>query len=309
MIAIENARLFNETQGGAGAADCHGRYPEGDRQFAVGRAAGIRRHRRERQALAGKSYGGGHARHRRLCPFGGQHGRNRGARACCCRASCPIRFPPTGRSRQSGADRASLASSTLTPPIPISRGRSRNSRGRVGWRSMLVVPMLRNGIAIGTIGITRREAGSFDDKTIDLAEDFCGSGRDRDRERPAVQRDAGGAGTADRHRRHPEGDRFVRPPTCSRCSRQSSRAPSGCSVAFRAAVFRFIDGIAHLQAITPTNPAADAVMQNSFPRPIADVFSRLRSAHAGRLCRSPIPKPLSDDIRDYRASARLSQHA
>ena len=40
VIAIENARLFNETQGGAGAADRHGRHPEGDRQFAVGRAAG-----------------------------------------------------------------------------------------------------------------------------------------------------------------------------------------------------------------------------------------------------------------------------
>ena len=40
VIAIENARLFNETQGGAGAADRDGRHPEGDRQFAVGRAAG-----------------------------------------------------------------------------------------------------------------------------------------------------------------------------------------------------------------------------------------------------------------------------
>jgi PAS domain S-box-containing protein len=43
----------------------------------------------------------------------------------------------------------------------------------VGWRSMLVVPMLRNGIAIGTIGITRREAGSFDDKTIDFLKIFA----------------------------------------------------------------------------------------------------------------------------------------
>jgi GAF domain-containing protein len=43
----------------------------------------------------------------------------------------------------------------------------------VGWRSMLVVPMLRKGVALGTIGITRREAGSFDDKTIDLLKTFA----------------------------------------------------------------------------------------------------------------------------------------
>jgi GAF domain-containing protein len=43
----------------------------------------------------------------------------------------------------------------------------------IGWRSILVVPMLCNGIAIGTIGITRREAGSFDEKTIDLLQTFA----------------------------------------------------------------------------------------------------------------------------------------
>ena len=43
----------------------------------------------------------------------------------------------------------------------------------IGWRSMLVVPMLRNGEAIGTIGITRREAGTFDDETIDLLKTFA----------------------------------------------------------------------------------------------------------------------------------------
>ena len=33
--------------------------------------------------------------------------------------------------------------------------------------------MLRNGVAIGTIGITRREPGPFDDKTVDLLETFA----------------------------------------------------------------------------------------------------------------------------------------
>ena len=36
--------------GRAGAPDRHGRDPEGDRQFAVGRAAGVRRHRAQRRA-------------------------------------------------------------------------------------------------------------------------------------------------------------------------------------------------------------------------------------------------------------------
>src|SRR5262249_23666366 len=43
----------------------------------------------------------------------------------------------------------------------------------IGWRSILVVPMLRHGVAIGTIGITRREPGPFDDKTVDLLNTFA----------------------------------------------------------------------------------------------------------------------------------------
>ncbi|MGY4503115.1 two-component system NtrC family sensor kinase [Bradyrhizobium sp. GM24.11] len=43
----------------------------------------------------------------------------------------------------------------------------------VGWRSMMVVPMLRHGVAIGTIGITRRETGAFEGKTADLLKTFA----------------------------------------------------------------------------------------------------------------------------------------
>ena len=56
-------------------------------------------------------------------------------------------------------------------------------------------------------------------------------GGDRDRERAAVQRDQGSAGAADRDRRDPARDQRARRPTCSRCSRPSCRAASGCSTA------------------------------------------------------------------------------
>ncbi|MGY4625869.1 GAF domain-containing sensor histidine kinase [Bradyrhizobium sp. USDA 4486] len=42
-----------------------------------------------------------------------------------------------------------------------------------GYRSILVVPMLRDGLAIGTIGVTRREPGHFPEKAINLLRTFA----------------------------------------------------------------------------------------------------------------------------------------
>ncbi|MDA9403167.1 histidine kinase [Bradyrhizobium sp. CCBAU 45389] len=42
-----------------------------------------------------------------------------------------------------------------------------------GYRSILVVPMLRDGVAIGTIAVTRPEAGQFPDKAINLLKTFA----------------------------------------------------------------------------------------------------------------------------------------
>src|SRR5262249_31347927 len=42
-----------------------------------------------------------------------------------------------------------------------------------GYRSILVVPMMRAGAAIGTIGVTRREAGLFPDTLVELLRTFA----------------------------------------------------------------------------------------------------------------------------------------
>src|SRR5258705_6375500 len=45
-------------------------------------------------------------------------------------------------------------------------------------------------------------------------------------------------------------------------------------------VYRFIGGICHLEAFTPVNPAADEMLKNRFPRPIAGI-RHFELAHAG----------------------------
>ncbi|WP_091881203.1 GAF domain-containing protein [Bradyrhizobium sp. Rc2d] len=65
---------------------------------------------------------------------------------------------------------------------------------------------------------------------------------------------------------------------------------------FSTTVFRFINGMAHLAAFTPTNPAADAALQNMFPRPIAD-FESFARTQAGKVVPTPDTEALTTEIK------------
>ena len=51
--------------------------------------------------------------------------------------------------------------------------RTRDLAIAFGWRSGLMVPLLRDGKAIGCLGIVRSEAGGFDDRAVSLAQTFA----------------------------------------------------------------------------------------------------------------------------------------
>ena len=188
-------------------------------------------------------------------------------------------------------------------PLPDVRGYSAGAR--------LSQPLL---VPLELTGRRRRdqrhahEPGIFAPHHVATAADLRRSGRDRDRERAAVQRDQGGAGAADRDGRHPEGDRQFAVGRAAGVRRhRPQRQPADRRLS--TAVHRLIDDIDHLVAFTPTNPEADAALQASFPtarsRPAshASAVAERKSSHITILVEA------ADEFPEARPAARLSQHA
>jgi two-component system NtrC family sensor kinase len=128
--------------------------------------------------------------------------------------------------------------------------------------------MLRNEIAIGTIGITRRESGSFDDKTVDLLKTFADqaviaieNARLFNETKEALARQTATSDVLKVIASSPSNLQ----PVFDAIAERSNELMSGHATT----VFRFVGETAELAAFTSVSTEADAVLRAAFPRPIS----------------------------------------
>src|SRR5579872_5481230 len=171
----------------------------------------------------------------------------------------------------------------------------RLSRAR-GWRSVTFTPLMNRGTFIGFIACTRREAGVLAEHHVQLLRTFADQAviaientRLFNETKEALERQTA---TADILKVIASSPSDVQPVFEAIAARANSLVGG-----FSATVFRFIDGMAHLMAFTPTTPEADEVLKSTFPSPV-DSFPPFRMARDGEVTRIADTETLTDEIRD-----------
>jgi GAF domain-containing protein len=136
-----------------------------------------------------------------------------------------------------------------------------------GGITVLYAPMISQDSGVGSLVVTRRPKKPFTETEIDFIQSFADQAviaientRLFNETREALERQTA---TSDILKVIASSPSDVQP-VFDAIVASANRLMAG----FSSAVFRFTGGMAHLAAFTPTNPAADDALRSTFPRPI-----------------------------------------
>ena len=162
---------------------------------------------------------------------------------------------------------------------------------------MLYVPLLREGHADRHDQRHARAKPAVSAITIAAAADLRRPGRDRHRERAAVQRDPGGAGAADRDGRNPQGDRQLAVRRAAGVRSHRRDGEPACRSRLRRVSLRYegddCTRVCRSDESVPTASCGLSCRRPGPPRPETSIGRLMRgesfSPHHRRLGRSRLP--------------------
>jgi len=197
------------------------------------------------------------------------------------------RLYPMRPSRDQGSGRAILAGATVRIEDALSDPEYRHEVASAGgWRSMLAVPMLREGSVVGTINVHRTEAGPFPERQIELLKIFADQAVIAIenvrlfKELEARNRDLTATGEVLQVISRSPTD--VQPvfDTIARNARRLCNADSG-------GVVRLEGGLLHLQALDNASAEGAEALRRAYPNPVSSGTGSGRAILTGRAVRIP----------------------
>jgi GAF domain-containing protein len=165
-----------------------------------------------------------------------------------------------------------------------------------GFRSSLFSPLMSKGTPIGLIVVTRKEPGVFAAHHVQLIETFADQAviaientRLFSETQEALERQTA---TADILKVIASSPSDVQP-VFDAIADSANRLVGG----FSCTVTRFVDGMAHLKAFTPTTPEGDEILLASFPQPVAG-FAPFLIAESGEVTQVSDTEAMTGGILD-----------